>query len=160
MTLIKSTLWTSLSTFIKVLAVYATWKVIAVYTGPSGLAVIEQFQNFIQICRSFSCSLNQGVIKYVAEYKHDAVRKARILSSALMAYFIISVVVSIFLFLFRTAIANNIFHSIAYKQSISLLSVSIILYALNNFFLSVLNGELEIKKYVSCNIINTLFILI
>ncbi|EKD73009.1 MAG: Lipopolysaccharide biosynthesis protein [uncultured bacterium] len=158
MTLVKTTLWTGLSTLIKVISTYIMWKVIAVYTGPSGLATIEQFQNFIQICRSLSCSLNQGIIKYVSEYKNDEENKSRILSSAFTVYLVASIIVSIVLFYFSADISEKIFNSLAYRQAIILLGVSITLYSLNNLFLSVLNGEFEIKKYVSCNIVNTIFI--
>src|SRR3990167_2798694 len=133
MTLIKTTLWTGLSTLIKAISTYMTWKIIAIYTGPSGLAIIEQFQNFIQICRSLSCSLNQGVIKYVSEYKHDEERKSRLLSSAFTFYITVSILVTIILLCFSTEISKNVFYSLAYKQTIILLAVSLILYSLNSF---------------------------
>lgn len=160
MSLLKSTSWTGLSTLIKIISTYISWKIIAVYTGPSGLAIIEQFQNFIQICRSLSCSLNQGIVKYVSEYKNDYDNKSRIISTAFVIYMLASILVTIFLFLFNSYISEKIFHSLAYKTPIILLGISIILYALNSLLLSILNGELEIKKYVICNIVNTIFIFI
>ncbi|OGT37938.1 MAG: hypothetical protein A3F11_02905 [Gammaproteobacteria bacterium RIFCSPHIGHO2_12_FULL_37_14] len=158
MTLFKTTLWTGLSTLLKVISTYVLWKVIAVYTGPAGIAVMEQFQNFIQICRSFSCSLNQGIIKYVAEYKNDDIKKSHIISSAFVAYCFMSIAVTIFLFASSSIISDKLFHSIAYVNTIRLLAISIILYTLNNLLLSILNGEFEIQKYVTCNITNTIFV--
>ncbi|EKD55079.1 MAG: Lipopolysaccharide biosynthesis protein [uncultured bacterium] len=160
MTLFKTTLWTGFSTLIKAISSYIMWKIIAVYTGPSGLAAIEQFQNFIQICRSFSSSFNQGVIKYVSEYKHDENNKSRIVSSAFIAYIIISIIVTFILFFFSSEISEKIFSSEEYKNTIKILGLSITLFTLNGLLLSVLNGELEIKKYVSCNIANTILIFI
>src|SRR3990167_1594272 len=116
MTLIKTTLWTGLSTLIKAISTYMTWKIIAVYTGPSGLAIIEQFQNFIQICRSLSCSLNQGIIKYVSEYKNNEEKKSRIISSAFIILLIASILVTIVLFIFSGEISKKVFNSLAYKQ--------------------------------------------
>ena len=55
-------------------------------------------------------------------------------------------------------ISKKVFNSLAYKQVLILLGVSITLYSLNSLLLSVLNGELEIKKYVTCNIANTILI--
>lgn len=160
MTLIKTSLWTGLSTLIKVISTYVMWKIIAVYTGPTGLAVIEQFQNFIQISRAFSCSLNQGIIKYISEYKNEEEKKSHILSSAFTFYLIVSTIVTILLFSFSSEISNKLFHSLAYRYTIMLLGISISLYSLNSLLLSVLNGEFEIKKFVSCNIANTILIFI
>ena len=155
MTLFKTTLWTGLSTLIKIIISCFTWKVIAVYTGPFGVAVIEQFQNFLQICRSLSSSLSQGVVKYIAEYKYDEEKKSKILSSAFIFYFVISITVTFFLILFSKVIAEKVFSSFAYQKTIVILAISITLFTLNTLLLSVLNGELEIKKYVFSNITNT-----
>lgn len=156
MTLFRTTLWTGLSTLIKVIFSYVLWKIIAVYAGPYGVAVLEQFQNFIQICRSFSCSLSQGIIKYVSEYKDNEELKSKILSSSLIFYLIVSIIVTFILIIFSKFISEKIFSSFAYQRTIVILAISIILYTLNNLFLSILNGEMEIRKYVSCNIVNTL----
>lgn len=158
MTLFKTTLWTGLSTIIKIISTYVLWKIIAVYTGPAGMAVIEQFQNFIQICRSFASGLNQGIIKYISEYKNDNAKKTRILSSAFTFYIVVSFIVTIILMMFAGPISEKIFHSHDYKNTIMILGASISLYSLNAFLLATLNGELEIKKYVSVIIVNTIII--
>lgn len=160
MTLFKTSLWTGISTLIKAIAAYVTWKTIAIYTGPAGLAIIEQFQNFIQVARSLSCSLNQAIVKYIAEYKNDEDKKSRILSSALIFYLTVSFLVAIILLYFSAEISSEVFQSLVYKKPIILLGLSIILFSLNNLLVSVLNGELEIKKLVSSGIANTLLIFI
>ena len=51
-------------------------KIIAIYVGPSGLAFIGQFQNFLSILMSFATgAINSGVVKYTAEYRDDEVEK-------------------------------------------------------------------------------------
>lgn len=156
MSLIKTSFWTGLSTLIKVVSSYLLWKVMAVYTGPAGLATIEQFQNFIQICRSFASCLNQGVVKYVSEYKEDEKNKTKILSSAFGIYLIVSIITSLALCLFSTQISLKLFASLEYRLSIILLGLSIFVYSINCLLLSVLTGELEIKKYAGANIFNTI----
>jgi len=160
MSLIKTSFWTGFSTLIKAFFSYFLWKIIAVYTGPAGLATIEQFQNFIQICRSFSSCLNQGVIKYVSEYKEDEENRSKILSNAFVIYATVSIFMSLLLCLFSTQISEKIFSSIDYRYNIILLGVSISIYSINCLLLSVLNAELEIKKYASCNIFNTVLFFI
>ena len=157
MTLIKTSFWTGLSVFIKAFVTFATSKIIALYTGPVGLALIEQFQNFVQIIRTFSGSLIQfGVIKYVAEHKENEVVKSRILSSAAIFCIVVSVLLGCLLIIYSTEIAQIILQSPYYANAIKIFAISIILFSLNSFFLAILNGEQEIKKLVSCNIANTI----
>jgi len=156
MTLFKTSFLTGISTLIKTIATYVMWKIIAVYTGPTGVALIEQFQNFLQIARSaILCGINQAVIKYVAEYKTDGKKKSNILSNALIINLVFCIIIAAILILFSSAISNLILQSSEYKKIIILVAASIILFSMNIFGLSVLNGELEIKKYVICNIANT-----
>lgn len=155
MTLFKTTVWTGASTFFKAVLMYLMWKVIAVYTGPAGVALIEQFQNFLQISRtSVVCGINQGVVKYVAEYKDNEEKKSRILSNAAALNFVFCIAVSIILVGFSTKISHVILLTDAYTNVIKFIAISTILFALNSLGLSILNGELEIKKYISCIIAN------
>lgn len=160
MTLIKTSFWTGSSVLIKIIAVFIISKLVALYTGPIGLAIVEQFSNFIQIIRIFSATLmQQGVIKYIAEYRQDENNKSRILSGALIICTVVSLASSAILFYFSSDVALLILQSIAYKKIIRIFSGCVILFSLNSLLLSVLNGELEIKKYVSSNIANTLLTL-
>jgi len=161
MTLIKTSFWTGLSVAFRAISVFIISKVVALYTGPVGLALIEQFQNFMQIVRTFSGGLiQQGIVKYVAEYKDNAEVKSRILSSAVVVCVMVSLGLSMFLFCFSTEISLLMLKSVAYKKIMMIFSSSIILFSLNNLFFAVLNGELEIRKYAVCNIVNSILVLI
>lgn len=161
MTLIKTSFWTGTSVLVKIIAIFIQSKIVALYVGPVGLAVTENFVNFILIIRTFSGSLiQQGIVKYVAEYRHDEHVKSRILSSALITCITISTILSVFVFYFSSEIARLILQTTLYKNAVQALAVTVILFSLNNLFLAVLNGELEIKKYASANIANTILILI
>src|SRR3990167_3226634 len=149
MTLFKTTLWTGISTFFKAVLMYLMWKVIAVYTGPAGVAIIDQFQNFLQIARtSVVCGINQAVVKYVAEYKDNADKKTLILSSATTLNVVICILVSAILIGFSTQISHLILLSDDYASLIKLVAASTLLFAVNNLGLSILNGELEIQRYI------------
>jgi polysaccharide transporter, PST family len=161
MTLIKTSFWTGLSVAFRAISVFFISKIVALYTGPVGLALIEQFQNFMQIIRTFSGGLiQQGVVKYVSEYRDDENIKARMLSSALVVCMLVSLALGIFLFCFSSEIAVVMLQSIAYKKIMMIFSASIMLFSLNNLFSAILNGELEIRKFALCNIINSILVLI
>lgn len=156
MTLIKTSFWSSIAVFFKIVTGFIIAKVIALYSGPTGLAIVGQFQNLIQTVQSFSGSLvQQGVVKYVAEYREDIAQKSRILSSATIICISVSLVSGTILFFLRSYMANYL-KLAAYENIITLFSCTLILLSLNAFLLSVLNGEREIAKYNICNIINSL----
>lgn len=115
----------------------------------------------MQIIRIFSGGLvQQGMVKYIAEYKHDENIKARLLSSAFILTIVVSFGLGIFLFCFSSEIAQLMLQSVAYKKIVMIFAASILFFSLNNLFFALLNGELEIKKYATCNIVNTLLVLI
>lgn len=49
MTLIKTSVLSAIATIIQVISGFIVTKVIAVYVGPAGLAIIGQLQNFINL---------------------------------------------------------------------------------------------------------------
>ena len=73
---IKSTFFlTTLHTVVKVLSGVVLNKFIAVYAGPSGLAILAQFQNFSGIVTGFSNgSIQTGVVKKTAENDSKTLR--------------------------------------------------------------------------------------
>src|SRR3990167_10621524 len=102
MTLIKTSILTAASTLIKMMCGFVIAKIIAIFLGPAGLALMGQFQNFIQITQNFSGGmLGHGIVKYIAEYKNDAAQKKEILSSALFISLISSILVGFILFIYR-----------------------------------------------------------
>lgn len=157
MTLFSTSIWTGVSTLLKTIATYVMWKFFAIYTGPAGVALYEQFQNFLQMARSsVFCGINQGVVKYVAEYKDNNQRKSNILSSALALNLVMCAIISTILVVFSLPISVYILQTNEYQVVIKLVAVSTLLFALNTFCLSILNGELEIRQYVICTIANTI----
>ncbi len=135
---------------------YLMWKIIAVYTGPAGVAIVEQFQNFLQIVRtSVVCGISQAIVKYVSEYKDNENKKTAILSSAIVLSFIICVIVSIILVSFSAKISQIILLTDIYASLIKLVAASMLLFAFNSLGLSVLNGELEVRRYIYCISANT-----
>lgn len=81
MTLIKTSVLTGISTIIKVISAFVINKVIAIYVGPSGLAIVGQLQNFMELIVTFSNgAISNGIVKYTAEYQ-TIEQKQKIFSS-------------------------------------------------------------------------------
>ncbi|MBU0925568.1 O-antigen translocase [bacterium] len=159
---IKSTFFfTSIHTVIKILSGIIMNKIIAVYLGPSGLAMIGQFQNFVGIITGLSnASIQSGVVKYTAEYKEEKNALEIMMKNALLISIFFSFIISVFVYLFSNYLSLKIMFSSEYKNIFYFLSFSIIFYSLNLYVLSILNGLGEIKLFTLINILISIFTLI
>ena len=160
MTLIKTSVLTGISTVIKLVSAFVINKVIALYIGPSGLAIVGQLQNFTSIITTFSNgAISSGIVKYTAEYQ-DIEEKKKIFSSSIVISLICSLIISIFLFTFSGYLSELILKDIQYSSVFIIFGATIFLFALNMVLISILNGQKEIKKYVLVNIAGSIFSLV
>ena len=158
MTLFKTSFWMGILTLLKAICTYVMWKIIAVRVGPSGIALIEQFQNFIQVSRvSVPSGINEGVVKYTSEHREDFLKKSDILSNAMWVNSIICFVSCAALIIFSKDFSMLIFKSAHYQKMIILVAAGVFLFMLNSFGMSILNAEMEIKKYTLCSTVNIVF---
>ena len=73
--IVKVFSFTAMSTVVKMLTGLISVKVVASIIGPSGVALVGQLNNFATIAMSLaSGGINNGITKYVAEYKEDKER--------------------------------------------------------------------------------------
>lgn len=157
MTLIKTSVLTAISTIIKVISGFVINKVIALYVGPSGLAVVGQLQNFMSIITTFSNgAITNGIVKYVAEYQ-TIEQKQKIFSSSIIISLVCSLIISIVLFGFSEYLSELILKDVQYSSVFVVFGLTVFLFALNTVFMSILNGQKEIKKYVLVNITSSIF---
>lgn len=161
MTLIKTSLLSAVSTIIRIIGGFVINKVIAVYIGPSGLAFIGQFQNFIALVMNMSGSaFSTAITKYTAEHHDDENDKHRLWSAALKIAMPTSMLISLLIFIFSKELSIYIFKSDQYEYVMQVLAVSIPIFLINTIFLSILNGHREIKKYITLNIASSIISLI
>ena len=160
MTLIKTSVLTGISTIIKLISAFVINKVIALYIGPSGLAVVGQLQNFTSIITTFSNgAVSSGIVKYTAEYE-TIDQKQKLFSSSIVISLICSLIISIFLFIFSDYLSELILKDVQYSSVFIVFGATIFLFALNTVLMSILNGQKEIKKYVLVNIAGSIFSLV
>lgn len=155
--LVKVLSFTSLSTIIKLLTGYISVKVVASLIGPSGIALIGQLQNFTSIFTTLGAGgINNGVVKYVSEFKEEETTLKKFLSSGLRITLVLSLFFGILILLFSYPLSKWIFLDSKYYYVFIFLGASLLLLSLNNYFLSVLNGFKEFKKFVIINIITSI----
>ncbi|MEN8220572.1 MAG: O-antigen translocase [Pseudomonadota bacterium] len=161
MTLIKTSILTAISTIIKILSGFVIVKVIAVYAGPTGLALLGQLQNFLSIVTTVGQGgTSAGVVKYLAEYREDEETKRRLISTAFKISLWVSLLISIILLLGASFWSSILFDTDKYTYIIIVLAFTLLFFVLSTLLLSILNGQKEIKKFVLSNISGSLVSLV
>ena len=159
--IVKVFSFTAMSTVVKMLTGLISVKVVASIIGPSGVALVGQLNNFATIAMSLaSGGINNGITKYVAEYKEDKERIKDCLSTALQITAVCSLLVGTFLILFNSYLSKVILLSPDYNYVFIIFGFTLLLYALNLMLISILNGFKEFKRYVRINIANSVIGLI
>ncbi len=160
MTLIKTSILTAIATIITVISAFIINKVVAIYSGPSGLALIGQLKDFVTMLTNISNgATTQGIIKYTAEYK-TIKDKQKIFSTSIIISLVTSFIISIGLIGFNSYISELILKDTKYSNVFIIFGFTVFLFALNTILLSILNGQKEIKKYVFVNIVNSIVALL
>lgn len=128
-------------------------KMVAIYTGPAGIANLGQLQNFVTFVNGFiSSQVSQGVNRYSAEnksnYEHaQPYWRASIKLSAIACCFIISIGV------FSSGqISNYLFHKDELYWLVIVALIVLPLNIVNNIFLGVLNGLGEYNRFFLANV--------
>lgn len=132
--------------------------VVAKILGPSGVALLGNLRNFITSLETISVlGLNNGIVKYVAQYNKDENELKKIISTVFWTLLGASFMVAVPLFVFakhwNTIVFGNGFDfSIVFRVT----ALTIPLFALNIFLIAIINGLSEFKKVIYINIVGNL----
>ncbi len=152
MKLIKTSIFSAIITFIRIASGFVASKVVALFTGPAGVALIGQFNNCISIVLTFANgAINTGLVKYTAEHESDEVQLKKLFSTSLKISIYCSVIIGIILLLTAGFVSTLLFETELYVNPLRVLGLTIILYSLNSFLISILNGKQQIKSYTIIN---------
>lgn len=149
--------YTGIATFIRIISGFIISKIVAIYTGPAGLVIVGQFQNFITITQSFgAASIQAGIIKYIAESEDHYQKRIEILSTGLAIVLSFSTIVGIVILSSSSFLSNYFMGNDWYRIPIIFYSFSLILFNLNTFFVSIFQGEKSVKIYSIVNITSSI----
>lgn len=152
MKLIKTTGFSAIITFMRIASGFISNKVVAIYTGPAGVALVGAFTNFILIVFTFANgAINTGVVKYTAEYNGDEPRLKRLFSTAFKISIYCSAIVGILLLTFGNYLSDWVFTSNIFVAPVRVLGLTIVLYSLNSLLISILNGKSQLRSYTIVN---------
>lgn len=161
----KVTILSALLTFLRMVAGFIIGKVVAVYTGPSGVAMLGQVQSLVSISTGIIASpVGNGLIKYTAESHEEGIEqsarwwRAGVFIS--MIFFVITVPIVVF---YAKSISFYLFKTVEYKNIVMFSCLTLPLSTANVLFASVLNGQEQYKRYITSGmasvVISTVLIL-
>ncbi|MES2691371.1 MAG: O-antigen translocase, partial [Bacteroidota bacterium] len=159
--LFSVSLYTGISTAIKLLTGFVTAKVIAVHIGPQGIGVLGQLLSFLAIVMPLSIgATGNGVIKYLAEYTGKSEAQNKVLKASLVITCFCSLLISLILILGASNWSLILFDSDNYTDVIAMLGFTLVFYAAFTLGTSILNGLKEYKRFNYANISASIFGLI
>jgi PST family polysaccharide transporter len=151
--LIKVAQFNSASIITKIVAGILTSKAIAVFIGVEGMALIGNLRNFLSAIQSIAIlGFYKGLVKYISEFKNNALELSKTLSTAYYFGFFSTILLSFICYYNAEGINNLLFSSnFNYSYIIKILAFALPFYALNMFCFAIING---FKKYKILYIIN------
>jgi PST family polysaccharide transporter len=154
--LVKTTFFSGIITFIRIASGFVASKIVALFTGPAGVALIGAFSNFIAIILTLANgAINTGVVKYTAEYGEDELKLKSLFSTSLRISIACSAIVGLILLSLAPYVSIWIFTKGEYANVIRVLGVTIVFYSINSLFISILNGRGQINTYTIVNTIGS-----
>lgn len=138
-----------------------TSKIISVFLGTSGMALIGSFRNFANFSKSTATlGLNNSVIKIMVEHKENQKELSLIFQTFFSIFIVISVLFSALLVFFSIDISNYLFFSDAYSNYIKLFAVFLPFMIVTVLFSSVLNSFERYKRIVKIQIASSVFVFV
>ncbi|WP_428231687.1 O-antigen translocase [Flavobacterium sp.] len=161
--LFRITSFNSLSVLLKIGIGLITSKLLAVFVGPAGMALVGNLRNFLTSLESISTlGFQSGIVKYVAENEKNKVEIQKIIATVCIALLVVVIVLSGLLFFLASFWNSRIFgDNFEFSLVFKILALALPWYAISIFLLAVINGLGKFKNVIWINCIgNTIGLLV
>jgi PST family polysaccharide transporter len=142
----------------RIIAGILTSKAIAILIGVEGMALIGNLRNFLSAVHATAVlGFYNGLVKYIAEFKENALELSKTISTAYYIGFVSTIIVA-FVCFYNADLINNFLFSVNYRYAyvIKVLAVALPFYSLNMFCFAIMNGFSKYKMLLVINIIGQL----
>ncbi|MFB2733547.1 O-antigen translocase [Shewanella mangrovisoli] len=156
--LLKVTAMTALLTLLRMVMGFVIAKVVAIYTGPTGLAMLGQVQSLVGSLNGIiNAPAGSGVVRFTAEYKEQGFEAcAPLWRAALQWVLIISAIVIPLGILLAKPIASGLFKD-ANLAWVVIVTVCVLPFAaIGTLSNSVINGQQLYRRYVGLGMLSAL----
>ncbi len=154
MSLVKTSLLNGIAVAVKVASALVLNKILAVYVGPAGYAIIGQFQNAVSIVVSLAGGVvATGVTKATAQHFDDEAKQHAVWKTAIRFSLGASLIAGASLLFVGDWLSVWLLHRAAMSSIFFWLALTLPAMAANNLLMAIVNGKKEIGIYVTANII-------
>lgn len=158
-TLLKVLSLNSISVMISFVLGMISTKIISIFLGTSGMALLGSFRNFSSMLKSMATiGINNSVVKLFVENKSDKKELSIIYSTFFWIFLIISTFLGILVLVFSKPISLFLFFTDTFANPIRFFGVVLPLMVLNVFWIAIYNGLELFKRIVLLQIISNVFI--
>jgi len=154
--LLKVTALSGMLTLLKMLMGFVIAKVIATYTGPTGMAMLGQVQSMINSFNGVvNAPVSTGVVRFTAENHGSGYDKCSPWWRASLQWTIVICAILIPAgILLSGSLSQWLFQRTDYKWVIHLAMICLPLVALGTLFTSIINGTESYRRYISLSMIS------
>lgn len=157
MSLVKAGLLNAVAVAVRTLSALAMNKILAVYVGPSGYALVGQLQSIVSIAANIvGAALGTGVTKNTAEHFDDEQRQRTFWQTAMRLSLWSTVVLAILLIFFRESLSVWLFNRTDFSDVFVWLMIALPFMSINYLLLAILNGRKALVSLIAANIVASL----
>ena len=128
-------------------------RVVSYFLGASGLALVGQFNNFVQIITNLSgTGLQQGIVKLCAQYSCSEKKRNLVIGNSLILIVAMSSLVALIIYFFSSQISVLVLHSSDYGKYIRASGLLAFFLSVNNCILGFFNGLQKFRSFISANV--------
>ena len=139
-----------------------TSKLLAIFVGPTGMALVGNLRNFMTTLENISTlGFQNGIVKYVAEAADNKLMLQKIMATVFISLSVVAIVLSGILFCFASYWNHEIFGNyFDYSFVFQVLALALPWYTVSIFFVSVINGLGQFKKVIWITILGNIISLL
>ena len=141
-----------------VLGVFSS-KIISVFLGTSGMALMGSFRNFALMIKSLATlGASNSIVKLFVENKQDKKELSIIYSTFFWLFLIVSCFLTLLLIIFASSLSSFLFYTDSYSNPIRFFGLLLPLMVINTFWLAIYNGLEKYKSIVIIQIISNIIV--
>ncbi|MCF6130453.1 O-antigen translocase [Flavobacterium sp. AS60] len=141
-----------------VLGIFSS-KIISVFLGTSGMALMGSFRNFALMLKSVATlGISNSIVKLFVENKEDKKELSVIYSTFFWVFLIISSVMALLVLLFASPISSFLFFTDKYTSPIRFFGLLLPFMVINTFWLAIYNGLEKFKRIMIIQIISNVLV--
>lgn len=153
--LFKATSLNGIGVLVKIAIGFATSKVIAVFVGPSGMALAGNLRNFLTSLEGVATlGFQNGIVKYVAESKTSEAELKRTISTVFLSLFAVMGICCVLLFALSDFWSAWVFNgNRTFADIFKIMALALPFYAISLVLIAILNGLGNYRNVIWTNII-------